>query len=58
MTENATAKITQLDKREGDGIIYLDTPGLFDAKVQQSEAKEITRGLRPGGSSQVFFVFT
>ena len=59
MTENANAKkITQLDKREHDGIIYLDTPGLFDAKVQQSAANEITRGLRQGGSYQVFFVVT
>ena len=50
MSKNATAKITQIDEREFDGIIFLDTPGLFDAKVQQSAAKKIIRGLRQGGS--------
>lgn len=50
MSKNATAKITQIDNREHDGIIYLDTPSLFDAKVQQSAAKEIIRVFRQGGN--------
>ena len=58
VTENDTGNAIRLDRREHDGIIYLDTPGLFDTKVQQSAAKETTRGLRQSGSYQVFFVVT
>ena len=55
--DTPTSKKTQLCKQD-NGIIYLDTPDLFDSKVQQTAAKKITNALKQKGSFQVFFVVT
>lgn len=39
MSKNATAKITQIDNREHDGIIYLDTPSLLPKCNNQQQRK-------------------
>ena len=52
----ATVKTTQLHMQEHERIIYVDTPGLFDSKMQKVAAKEITKALKQNGRFQVYFV--
>ena len=48
----------QMEKREHDGIIYMDTPGLADIKLRKAAAEAITKALRQNGIYQIFFVVT
>lgn len=48
----------KLDKKEHNGITYLDTPGLSDIKIRKQAAEAITKALKQGGTYQVFFVIT
>ena len=51
-----SGKTYKLDKKKHDGIMYLDTPGLADIKMQQTAASLITKALKQHGKYQVFFV--
>ena len=53
-----SGKTYKLDKKEHDGILYLDTPGLADIKMRQAAASAITEALRLSGIYQIFFVVT
>ena len=48
----------QMEKREHDGIVYMDTPGLADIKLRKAAAEAITKALRQNGIYQIFFVVT
>ena len=48
----------QMEKREHDGIVYMDTPGLADIKLRKAAAEAITKPLRQNGIYQIFFVVT
>ena len=56
--DTPSTKKTQTYTQDHSKIIYLDTPGLYDSKVQQTAANEITKALKKNGSFQVFFVVT
>ena len=47
-----------LEKKEHDGIVYVDTPGLADFKMQRAAASAITGALRQNGWFETFFVVT
>ena len=53
-----SGKTHTLDRKEYNGIIYLDTPGLADIKMRQAAAKSITKALKQDGYYQIFFVVT
>ena len=48
----------QMEKRDNDGIVYMDTPGLADIKLRKAAAEAITKALRQNGIYQIFFVVT
>ena len=48
----------QMERREHDGIVYMDTPGLADIRLRKAAAEAITRALRQNGMYQIFFVVT
>lgn len=49
---------SQLQEKNLDEIIYLDTPGLEDKRLRKQAAEAITNGLRKNGMYKVFFVTT
>ena len=51
-----SGKTNKLDKKEHEGMVYLDTPGLADIKMRQVAAKAITEALKLNGQYQIFFV--
>ena len=51
-----SGKSNDLEKREHDGIMYLDTPGLADINRRNMAAQKITKALRQNGMYQIFFV--
>lgn len=53
-----SGKTHRLDRKEYNGITYLDTPGLADIKMRQDAASSITRALKQDGYYQIFFVVT
>ena len=48
----------QMEKRDNDGIVYMDIPGLADIKLRKAAAEAITKALRQNGIYQIFFVVT
>ena len=51
-----SAESVQLEKKEHNGIMYLDTPGSADINGRIVAAQKITEGLRQNGMYQIFFV--
>lgn len=51
-----SGKTYKLDKKEHEGMVYLDTPGLVDIKMRQVAARAITEALKQNGEYQIFFV--
>ena len=51
-------KTHRLDRKEYNGITYLDTPGLADINMRQDAARSITEALKQDGYYQIFFVVT
>ena len=45
----------QLDKKEVNGIIYADTPGLADKKLREESGKAISTALKAGGAYKIVF---
>ena len=45
----------QLDKKEVNGIIYADTPGLADKKLREASGKAISTALKAGGAYKIVF---
>ncbi|XP_066915262.1 trichohyalin-like isoform X2 [Clytia hemisphaerica] len=48
----------QLDVKELNGIVYMDTPGLDDIDKRKQAAEAITQALKRDGSYQIIFVVT
>ena len=48
----------QMERREHDGIVYMDTPGLADIRLRKAAAVAITTALRQNGMYQIYFVVT
>jgi len=48
----------ELDIKQIDGVIYMDTPGLEDIKMRKQAAKAITEALKRDGEYQIVFVVT
>ena len=51
-----SGKTDKLDKKEANGIMYLDIPALANIKNQQAAANAITEALKQNGKYQIFFV--
>jgi hypothetical protein len=45
-----------LEERTVDGIVYMDTPGLADKKIEKEAAEAIRDALRKTGSYRIFFM--
>merc|ERR1712113_906491 len=50
-------KILQEEEVPGKGV-FMDTPGLDDAKMREQAAQEISKALKKNGNYRIFFVIT
>lgn len=55
-TSFGSGMTAMLHEKEGEGVTYMDTPGLADEKLEKAAAAAITTALQKTGSYRIFFM--